>query len=40
MTAMQYTLTDFATALFISMSVAFGPAALIWMLVWTAQPGH
>ena len=40
MTAMQYTLTDFATALFIFMAMAYGPAALIWMLVWTAQPGY
>ena len=36
MTAMQNTLTDFATGLFLFMSVAFGPA-LVWMLVWAAS---
>jgi hypothetical protein len=36
MTAMQNTLTDYATGLFLFMSVAFGPG-LVWMLVWAAS---
>jgi hypothetical protein len=36
MTAMQNMLTDYTTALFLFMSVAFGPA-LVWVLVWAAS---
>jgi hypothetical protein len=37
MTAMQNILTDYATGLFLFMSVAVGPA-LVWMFVWMAAP--
>ena len=33
---MQNILTDYTTALFLFLSVAFGPA-LVWVLVWAAS---